>query len=461
MTQKEADRIIKRLQDTFSIPSLSAAFYVDGRILTCASGCDENTLFAIGSCTKSFTAGTLLALQDRGLISVDNPAADRISGFALSVPEAARLLTVRDILSHSTGFPGCDLAWYSHHDSFTREDLKKAISLLPMTAKPGERHQYNNMIFSLSGEIIEAVSGMSWSDAVRAYLMQPLEIEAAAFSPQEAMRFGSVAVPYIQSDGGCTKVPHASLGAVSPAGGLYMTAGELLKWDMAILHEGNYRGRQVLSASSATELISPVIPDSCNDMPPEAAAALHSRGYALGMQSEIFRGEKLLFHGGSIDGFLANQCILPGRSCAAVLLTNLGGTFAREAFQYAFSGLMLGDSTDWIEIFGRRYRLLKENNIQSGRSLAPEDLINPEILSGRYINPLFGELVIFSESGSCLARIGSLTLSVKLKKDNFSLFHPEFGDLEAEINYGSAGSVSSLMIAAEPSVTERFEFKKL
>ncbi len=458
---QQLERIVARIRDAFEIPSVSAAFYINGMIYICSSGCYDDTLFAIGSCTKSFTAGTVLALQDRGMLSVNDTVLKHIPDFALSVPEVARSLTIRDILSHRSGFPGCDLAWYSRHDAFPVKELMRAISLLPATAKPGEKHQYNNMMFALAGTVIEECSGISWKEAVESFLFKPLGIEKAAFSCDEAMKLGAVAVPYIRSGSGTVAVPHARLGAVSPAGCLYMTAGELLKWNIAIMNGGTLEGKDILSSDAIREMTLPCVSDGYDGLLPELSTAVKDRCYALGLQTELFRGEKLIFHGGAIDGFLANQNILPGRNCAAVMLTDLGGTLVREAFQYAFNGLLLGDETDWIGLFAAlQQKMLEEYSPLLYMNGIPGDCEACHILSGRYTNPLFGELVLSSASGSFTARIGDLEMPVIATEDTVSFFHPYFGLLEAEHIIDDSGSVIALELPADPEIDMKFRFTR-
>lgn len=461
MIFSQFDSITKQIMDAFGVPSVVAACSVDGETHICSYGCDENTLFAVGSCTKSFVAGTILALQDRGRLSVDDPIIRYIPDFAVSDPETAKSLTIRDILSHRSGFPGCDIAWYSRHDNFMREDLMKAISLLPQTANVGEKHQYNNMMFSLAGEIIEKAAGTGWKEAVTSLIFSRLGIEKAAFDYEEAMLFGPVAVPSILSDIGSSSVPHARLGSVSPSGCLYMTAGELLKWNIAILNGGGFKGEKVLSSAAIREMTSPQVSEDLDGLFPEFTAAVHNRNYALGLQTESFHGEKLIFHGGAIDGFLANQNILPGRNCASVLLTNLSGTFAREAFQYAFNGLLLGDEIDWIEKYaGLQEKMMNEYGPLLHNGRISGDYEKHTALAGRYTNPLFGELVLSSESSHFTASIGNIAMPVISVEDTVSFFHPEFGLLQTDCITDSSGKITALAISAAPEINMKFRFTR-
>lgn len=455
-------KTVEKIRDAFGIPSVSAAFYREGEIHTCAFGCGEDTRFAIGSCTKSFAAGTLLALEDRGMLSPDDRIRKYVPDLSLTEPETAKALTIRDILSHRSGFPGCDLAWYCRHDRFDREDKQKAISLLPQNAGCGERHQYNNLMFSLAGDVTEAVSGQSWDVAVREYLLGPLSIDGAAFSPEEAMTKGPVAVPYVRSGGKVSAVSHAGTGALAPAGSLYMTAAELLKWNVALLKGERQEGTSPLSVRAVREMTTDQISDAYGGAMPELAAAVRGRSYALGLQTELFRGERLIYHGGAIDGFLAEQHILPGKDFAAVLLTDLGGTYAREAFRYAVSGLLLEDETDWIGLFrdlqGREQEEIFtiENKIREAK--VPEGF---DRMEGQYAHPLFGRLSLALKAGVPWARLEDLPLPILEKGKGFAFFHPEFGLMEAEAICAEDGRAIALAISAEPGLDMKFRFERL
>lgn len=127
------------------------------------------TVFAIGSCTKAFTAAALGMLVDSGKLAWDDAAANVLKGFTLSDPYVSRELTIRDLLTHRSGLMRGDALWYA--TPYDRAEVLRRIRFLKPSWSFRSHYGYQNIMFLAAGEIVPAVTGVSWDDFVRGRIL--------------------------------------------------------------------------------------------------------------------------------------------------------------------------------------------------------------------------------------------------------------------------------------------------
>ena len=120
-----------------------------------------NTLFAIGSCTKAFTASMIGLLQKDGKLSIDKPVRNYLPELKFYNNEMNNSIILRDLMCHRTGLPRHDYSWYGFPSS-SRDSLMKRIQYMEPSAGIREKWQYNNFMFLLQGMITEKITGKSW-----------------------------------------------------------------------------------------------------------------------------------------------------------------------------------------------------------------------------------------------------------------------------------------------------------
>src|SRR5208337_3967936 len=138
-----------------------------------------NTLFAIGSITKSFTVTTLGMEMDEGKMDWDKPVRDFLPTFKLYTPELTEGMVVRDLITHRSGLPRHDLVWYS--SDFSREDLLRRLQYLEPNKPLRAKFQYNNLMFMTAGYVAGLLNGTSWEDAVSRRVFKPLGMTGTNF----------------------------------------------------------------------------------------------------------------------------------------------------------------------------------------------------------------------------------------------------------------------------------------
>ncbi len=262
----------------------------------------RETVFEIGSISKQITAAAIMLLVEEGKINTD----EKISKYLPASPEAWKNVTVRNLLTHTSGIKSyTGLSGFELTKRLKRDEFIKAIGVHPLEFEPGERYIYSNSGYNLLGFIIESVSGNSYWDFVQTKIFKPFGMN------QTANRDPQFIVPN-RADGyewekGKLVGRDYDLTDVFSAGAIVSTVTDLAKWDAAL------RGDTFLKKESKAQIWTPVVFNDGKSYP-----------YGLGWNVNEFRGHKLFSHGGQTAGFAANISRYVGDDLTVIVLTNLG-----------------------------------------------------------------------------------------------------------------------------------------
>src|SRR5678816_2716821 len=155
-----------------------------------------NTLFAIGSCTKAFTASLLGLLNKDGKLDLDKPAREYLPELKFFKDEMNNSITVRDMMCHRTGLPRHDYSWYLFNTA-SRDSLLKRIQYQEPTAPVRQTWQYNNFMFLAQGMISEKLMGKSWEQNVKENIFTPLGMNSSNFSVYDIAKMSDASLGYI------------------------------------------------------------------------------------------------------------------------------------------------------------------------------------------------------------------------------------------------------------------------
>lgn len=227
----------------------------------------KDSIFKIASMTKPITGMAIMILADEGKLSPEDPVekhlpefigqqlvAERGSGF-VKLKKPARPITIRDLLTHTSGLPGGyppGLRDLYHKRNRTLAEATLVASQQPLQFEPGTKWAYCNAGIDTLGRIVEVVSGQRYEDFLKTRIFDPLGMKDTTFYPTPSQN-QRVAVVYGQKDGKLTHTRPALLEAPKgakhpvPAGGLYSTGPDLAKLYQMMLHKGTLDGKRVLS----------------------------------------------------------------------------------------------------------------------------------------------------------------------------------------------------------------------
>jgi CubicO group peptidase (beta-lactamase class C family) len=281
-----------------------------------------DTLFQIGSISKVYTATLVMQLVDEGLLDLDAPIADVLPGFTLAEPDALADVTVRRLLSHTSGVDGDVFDEFGRGDDCI-ERYVAAMAGLGLTSRPGAFFSYCNSGYVLLGRIIEHLRGMSWDEALRSHLLEPLGVTDTVTLPEDAI-LRRVAIGHPATGEGSRPQPTDRWffsRALGPAGVVTAPARDVVAFARMHLSDGQAAdGRQLLSPAAAKQMLELQV------TLPEP----FTLGDAWGLGWILYRVDPpLVFgHDGTTVGQQAYLRVVPDADLVVVLLTNGGAAGA-------------------------------------------------------------------------------------------------------------------------------------
>ncbi len=269
-----------------------------------------DTLFAIGSSTKAFTAMTVMMSVDDGKLALTDSPHKYLPYFTLSDPDADARITISDLLCHRSGLARTDMAWAS--GKLTAEEVIRLAGQAKPTAKLGEKFQYQNVMVSAAGQIVGEVQHAPWTSVLTQRILKPLGMNATNTSSAAMRRAADFAMGYVYNPDTkqSTHLPMRNLECIAPAGAINSNARDMARWLEFMLAGGVYNGKRLVSEKSFAELTK------------ERIRVAGNIGYGYGWMLEDWKGHKVVEHGGNIDGFSAEVALMPDQKLGFVLLTN-------------------------------------------------------------------------------------------------------------------------------------------
>lgn len=216
---------------------------------------DTSTLFAIASTTKAFTAAALGMMVDEGRLRWDDKVIDHLPDFRMYDPYVTRELTVRDLLSHRAGMPNTDYLWTGGDNS--REEIVRRVRFIEPGYSFRAGYVYQNVMFLVAGELLEAVSGMSWDEFVRTRIFTPLGMSRSVTTLAEAQAKPNVATPHWPRNDSLFAITNSLADGIGPAGSIWSSAADMAKWVRFLLDTGRVNGRPLLRPNTWAELFRP------------------------------------------------------------------------------------------------------------------------------------------------------------------------------------------------------------
>ncbi len=375
---------------------------------------DEHTLFAIASNSKNVTAACLAILVDEGKVKWDEPIRTYLPGFTLSDPMVGERITVRDTLSHRAGFGlgAGDLLFWPNSDR-TRAEVLAQAAFVPIEDGFREDYHYCNLMFVVAGAVIEKVSGLSWEAFVqtrifdRVGMSESVPLARLADPKKSALPHGRVGPP-LRYQGAMSQIAESIVevwnwDSAAAAGGICASAHDWAKWIAVRLNDGKLAdGSRLFSEAAAKEMYKPNIVVSSSNGP---TAALPNRAvastYAMGLQVQDYRGERLATHGGGSPGGISATVLIPGRKIGFSVFTNAEESFLLRALRSGLSDIAMNKvDVDWIadskriEAEGTEKSLKAAVEIDAKQAAGAAPSLPLEAYAGTWRDPWYGDIVI-------------------------------------------------------------------
>ena len=420
------------------------------------------TLFAIGSVTKSFTVTMLGTLVDEGKLDWDKPVREYLPGFRMYDPVATDEITTRDLVTHRSGLPRHDLVWYS--SNFSREDI--IMHRLPylQNSKPfRSTFQYNNLMVMTAGYLGGRLEGTTWEQALQQRVLTPLGLNNTNFSVSDSQKSADFAQPYRKNrDTDEVKlIPFYVQGAVGPAGEINTCVADLGRYLQFHMNRGMLDGKQLLSENNAVQMQIPQM--VIQQAPP--FPELGTEAYGMGFFVWSYRGHKLVEHGGNIDGFSAEFGFLPQDGIGVAVLANLDGTGMPEATMFNVFDRLLGlEQVPWSQrILSQEQQAKQAEKDAKTKGYVPQKTgTHPSHDLDDYVadyeNPGYGVVSITRDGDGFRMKLNERAEA--LKHYHYDLFQvPEnpldpFQKMFVMFHTDLNGDIASLSIPLQPDVSD-------
>src|SRR5690606_29940865 len=258
-------------------------------------------------------------LVNDGSLRWDSHVSDSVPGFQLIDEEYARQVTVTDLLSHRVG-----LAAYNAFDRDIERNagyhqVVQKLAEAPMRCPPGECYAYQNVAFSLIGDVDFAASGTFYDQAVQRRLLEPLGMRDASLGLDGLRSSTRWARPHVRSRNGWVSLePKPTYYRLSPAAGVNASASDMAQW---LLAQTGHR-TDVLPAPLLATLHAPIIATPGQTHSGWRNARVNSASYALGWRVFDYAGEQVVYHAGAVQGYRGLIALLPGRDLGVAMLWN-------------------------------------------------------------------------------------------------------------------------------------------
>jgi CubicO group peptidase (beta-lactamase class C family) len=410
----DVDAYVTRVMQAFDVPGLSLAVVKDGKVVVAkgygvkrlgeTTPVDGKTLFGIASNTKIFTATALGLLVEEGKVAWDASVITYLPWFRMSDPYVTRELTVRDLLVHRSGLGlgAGDLLWWPE-STYDRKEIARRLKDLPLATSFRSAYAYDNVLYLIAGEVIEAVSGQSWETFVSERIVKRVGMAGSNVRHSAANAGANVATPHASVEGKVKPIRPFESDNTNPAGGINSNAEDMAKWMNVLLSRGQLAdGSRLFSERTYRQLTALVTPMNVPQLPGDIAPLQPNFvGYALGLNVTDYRGHKVAMHTGGLPGYVSKVLWIPDINFGVTVLTNQESSPAFDSVVYRVADHFLGAQPfDWAgqfkKLVERQQAALAdaEKKRASARAAASKPSLELSKYAGTYSDAWYGDIAI-------------------------------------------------------------------
>jgi len=392
-----------------------------------------NTVFAIGSTTKAFTASLMGILEDEGKVDLDESPRIYIPELQFFNSEMDAQITIKDLMTHRTGLPRHDGTW-RYFGADTKEEYLARIAFQEPVTPVRSKWRYNNMMYMVQGAIAERLTEKSWGQNMEQSFFKPLEMTNSNTSIHALKSNTQSAIGYYFEEDINTKIDYYDIGVMEPAGAINSSVIDMSKWMMAWLNKGQYHGKQVLPSAYVKAAISSKVVVS-GRLPRENDTSTFMINYGYGWFVRSYKGHYRVDHGGNIEGFSAEIALFPADDLGIIILTNQNQSGLPQTVRNMVADLLLDtpETEDWM---ARLEKLVQhQTKVQEIKTIVSKEkpVYALKNYTGTYTHKGYGTFEVVKENDSLFAKFPLKTLWLNPVHPNvFETFN--FNDDQVEAN---------------------------
>ncbi len=378
---------------------------------------DQNTLFAIGSCSKAFTSAILGNLSAENKLKFTDSPIQYIPELQFSKDYLNSQVTIQDLMSHRTGLPRHDFSWYMF-PTFSKDSLITRIKYMDPFTGIREQWYYNNFAFLIQGVIGERITGNSWSENVRSMFFEPLGMKRSNLSIAELNQSDNRSLGYSWDKDHQEKLEYYKIAGMAPAGSINSSASEMANWVITWINDGKFNGKQIIPSAYRNDAISSHMVIAAG-LPSKEVPDAHLANYGDGWFLSSYKGHYRVEHGGNIDGFSASTSFFPTDSIGIVVLVNQNGSAAPTVIRNIIADRMLKENkTDWLETYTTQIKKQEEamakisQQEDEGQKKGTNHSHSLLEYEGTYSHPGYGSFNITFEDGMLIIALPRMKMGL-------------------------------------------------
>jgi CubicO group peptidase (beta-lactamase class C family) len=461
---QDFERRVEAARSEIGVPGMAIAIVENDRV-TFARGfgvraiggsarVDADTIFPTGSTGKAFTVAALGILVDEGKIGWDDHVIDHLPGFQMYDPWVTREITIRDLLVHRSGLGlgEGDLLFVPRTNLTRTESVQRLRYLKPHTSfRYG--FAYDNVLYMVAGQLIEAVTGETWEKFVAEHVLKPAGMLHSTTDEPQRFAEADRAYPHARLDGGLRGVgtqvmldERDELGRNgAPAGGLTVSANDMARWLRIQLDGGLLPANsgRLFSAAAHEQMWTPVVLEPIHALPPPLKATEPMfNAYALGWDVTEYGGTKIIWHGGAVFGFLTAVVLIPEKHVGfSIEINSEDGEIIRGLMYELLDHYLDRPHVDWVARFRaekqrRIQEALKELRTETAKPAAAGPSLPVSAYAGTYSDPWYGNIEITPSDGRLRIDFKSTPrMTATLEHWQYDTFVTRFDDKTIEPAY--------------------------
>ncbi|MEX0965532.1 MAG: serine hydrolase domain-containing protein [Pseudohongiellaceae bacterium] len=288
-------------------------------------GVNTDSIFRIASMSKTFAGTSAALLVDQHYQSWDTKLTDLFPAMHLGTRSSSNDITLKHVVSHSTGLMPHS---YSNmlDDGVSYDRIKSSFAKIPTVCQPGQCYGYQNVVFSLIADVVEASTGESYEKFIAEQIFKPLGMITASVGMESFLESGTSTAPHRRVRGAWrTTSTNPAYYSVAPASGINASIFDMSMWVRANL--GAFP--EVLSPGFLSQLHEPIIATPRGNYF-NRWSGLEKAYYATGWRVFDYKGQRVVHHGGGVRGYRSEMAFLPEANVGLVLLFNAESNLAND-----------------------------------------------------------------------------------------------------------------------------------
>jgi CubicO group peptidase (beta-lactamase class C family) len=407
------DRYLQHVQEKFDAPGCALAVVENGEIVysngfgTRTIGKNEkidgNTMFAIGSISKSITVASLAILVDEGKVNWDDKVITYLPYFKLYDPYVTAHFSIRDLLTHQSGLPSTSGGTLWYHSDRSRREVVEGLQYLKPSDEYRGKPAYQNVMFLVVALIVEEVSGQNWDEFVKERIFEPVGMKNTVTLQKQRRLSDNITTPHVRdNEANYIAIEQEKMDNLGPAGSIYSSSNDMANYMLFVLGHGIYKGDTIISPEVFEEILKPqkhfVISESRQN---------EFTSYGLGWWLTPKRNYKVIEHSGGVDGAGANLMMVDDTKFGFIVMMNCSGNILTSVVTNELMGNYLNDeghmnNSKWLHansdiidsLVITRHQEFLNSQIQGTSSSLDE-----EEYCGTYNDVMYGDVIVEMKKG--------------------------------------------------------------